>query len=64
MMLESETENLRRHHDGSIDTAYYQAVGRQQRSRHSSQMLRSVGAVFGDIWIAFCRAPLAKNHQS
>jgi len=60
-MLKSETKSVHRHHDGSIDTAYYQAVGRQQRSRQFCQMLGSVGVVFGDIWIAICRAALAKK---
>ncbi len=41
---------IRRHADGSIDTAYYLARGRRERSRQAHHLFGSVSRSVGRIW--------------
>lgn len=60
-MLESGTDTVRRHHDGSIDTAFYLVVGRQRRSKQTYHLLFGAWQVFKGFWMILCRKPFSKK---
>lgn len=45
-MKKTGEKQIRRHSDGSIDTAYYQAAGRLKRSQQSFRLLSLVRRIF------------------
>lgn len=60
-MLESGTDTVRRHHDGSIDTAFYLVVGRRWRSKQTYHLLFLTRLVLKGIWMALFREPFSKK---
>ncbi len=63
MMLESGSANVRRHHDGSIDTAYYLVIGRQRRSKQIYHLLLLAQQVLKGFWFVLFREPFSKNYH-
>lgn len=60
-MLESGTDSVRRHHDGSIDTAFYLVVGRQRRSKQTYYLLFWTRQVLKGLWIVLFSEPFSKK---
>lgn len=61
MMLEPSSNDIRRNRDGSIDTAYYLAVGRRRRSKQTYLLLILVGIGFERLRIVLRRDQSAKK---
>lgn len=54
-MSQSYSKAPRRQADGSIDTAHYLAIGRQQRSRQGIHLLVWINAMVDRIWAMLMR---------
>lgn len=60
-MLELGSDTVRRHHDGSIDTAFYLVVGRQRRSKQTYHLISWAWRVLKSFCLVLCREPFSKN---
>lgn len=60
-MLESGTVTVRRHQDGSIDTAFYLMVGRQRRSKQTYHLLFWARQVLKGFWVVSFREPFSQK---
>lgn len=63
-MNQSTDSGIRRHADGSIDTDYYLAHGRAERSHQAHRLLGVTGRSLGRIWSRLNRHLKSANPAS
>jgi hypothetical protein len=56
-MTPNATDAIRRHADGSIDTGFYLARGRAERSRQAHHLIGALGRLVRRLWPHPLRLP-------